>query len=44
MRIKAFVALLALFAIPLAGCATVKGAGDDLKSASESVNDEIHDR
>jgi predicted small secreted protein len=44
MRFKAVVVLLALFAVPLAGCATVKGAGEDLQSASESVNDEIHER
>ena len=38
-------ALLLMAAVPhLAGCATVKGAGSDLQSASDSVNDEIHDR
>ncbi|MBO9576320.1 MAG: entericidin [Sphingobium sp.] len=42
---KFFTLLLLIFAVPLAsGCATVKGAGEDLQSASDSVNDEIHDR
>jgi predicted small secreted protein len=30
--------------LALSACATVKGAGEDLQSASESVNDEIHER
>ncbi len=41
---KMFTALLLIAALPLAACATVKGAGKDLQSASDSVNDEIHDR
>lgn len=36
--------LLMIAAVPLAACATVKGAGQDLTSASDAVNDEIHDR
>ncbi len=42
---KIFTALLLIAAVPLAaGCATVKGAGKDLQSASDGVNDGIHDR
>jgi len=41
---KIFTLLLLMAAIPLAACATVKGAGKDLESASDSVNDGIHDR
>lgn len=42
---KLITTLLLIAAVPLAsGCATVKGAGKDLQSASDSVNDEIHDR
>ncbi len=44
MRFKFFTALLLIAAIPLSACATVKGAGSDLQSASDSVNDGIHDR
>ena len=44
MRMKMLSALLLLAAIPLSACATVKGAGSDLQSASDSVNDGIHDR
>lgn len=36
--------LLIAAMMPLAACATVKGAGSDLTSASDAVNDEIHDR
>ncbi len=41
---RIFTVLLMLAAVPLAACATVKGAGQDLQSASDGVNDEIHDR
>jgi predicted small secreted protein len=43
-RSSILLALIAFVAIPLAACSTVKGAGEDLQSASDSVNDEIHDR
>jgi predicted small secreted protein len=36
--------LMLIAAVPLTACATVKGAGSDLSSASDAVNDEIHDR
>jgi predicted small secreted protein len=36
--------LMMIAAVPLTACATVKGAGSDLSSASDAVNDEIHDR
>lgn len=36
--------LILIAAVPLTACATVKGAGSDLSSASDAVNDEIHDR
>ena len=41
---KIFATLLIIAVMPLAACATVKGAGSDLSSASDAVNDEIHDR
>lgn len=41
---KMITALLIAAMMPLAACATVKGAGQDLTSASDAVNDEIHDR
>jgi predicted small secreted protein len=44
MRLRIFSVLLLIAAVPLASCATVKGAGKDLQSASDSVNDGIHDR
>jgi predicted small secreted protein len=44
MRLRIFSVLLLIAAVPLASCATVKGAGKDLQSASDSVNDGIHGR
>ena len=44
MRAGILTALLMIVAIPLASCATVKGAGEDLQSASDAVNDEINER
>lgn len=42
---KLLTTLMLIFAVPLvAGCATVKGAGKDVQSASDSVNDALHDR
>jgi predicted small secreted protein len=41
---KIFTLLMLMAAMPLAACATVKGAGSDLQSASDSVNDGLHDR
>ena len=36
--------LMTIAAAPLTACATVKGAGQDLTSASDAVNNEMHDR
>jgi predicted small secreted protein len=44
MRFKFVTLVLLMAAIPLSACSTVKGAGKDLESASDSVNDGLHDR
>jgi len=43
MKSKIFTAITAgLFSLALAACNTVSGAGEDLQSASETVEDEIN--
>lgn len=42
-RTLLFATLMAA-SLTLSACATVKGAGSDIQSASDSVNDGMHDR